>query len=270
VASAVTNATAAEFRFSILHRLILYCLILIVALLAGCKTDIYTKRTEGEANEMVSVLMAQGIAVDKKSTDAGKTWNIAVDEGDVVAALAVLRAEGLPQEKHVNLGELFKKEGIISSPTEERVRFMHGVTQELSSTLTKIDGVIVARVHVVLPNNDPLAQNAKPSSASVFVKYRPEHDVPSLTAAIKNLVARSVEGLAYENVSVTLVPGTPAAARTGAVPRFSNLPMWLALGGMFFLVLLAVAAGAIVLLKPAWVPDALRQRIVAILRPTTP
>lgn len=243
----------------------LYCVVLLVAALAGCKTDIYTKRTEVEANEMVSALMARGIAVDKKSSDAGKTWNVAVNEGDVVAALALLRAEGLPQEKHVSLGELFKKEGIISTPTEERIRFMHGVTQELSSTLTKIDGVVVARVHVVLPNNDPLAATAKPSSASVFVKYRPENDVPSLTAAIKNLVARSVEGLSYENVTVTMVPGTSTAPAVN-VPAQNDMPMWLALVGFGVLLLCVAFTGALLLFKPTWLPGLIRRRLLAMLQ----
>jgi type III secretion protein J len=234
-------------------------LLLLLALLAGCKTDLYTKRTEAEANEMVASLMARNIAVEKKSGDAGKTWNIAVDEADVVNALNVLRADGLPQDKYVNLGDIFKKDGLISTPTEERVRFIHGVTQELSSTLSKIDGVVVAKVHIVLPNNDPLSPNVKPSSASVFVKYRPEADVPALTPAIKNLVARSVEGLAYENVTVTLVPGIMAPL--AGVAQGSNAGLWLTVAVLLLVLLLGAAALGVAWFKPAWLPAPLRQRL---------
>ena len=221
------------------------------SLLLGCKTDLYTKRTEAEANEMVGALMERRIDVHKHTRDAGKTWNVAVEEDQVPQALSVLRASGLPQDKFVSLGDIFKKEGLISTPTDERVRFIYGVTQELSATLSKIDGVVVAKVHIVLPNNDPLANSAKPSSASVFVKYRPDVDLPALTPAIKNLVSRSVEGLAYENVTVTLVPGN-------ALPAASSQATWLEQYGPWAAFALLTALVAAVLAAYRWRPQWLR------------
>jgi type III secretion protein J len=215
--------------------------------LAACKNDLYTRQTEDDANRMVSALLESGIDAVKNTPDNGKTWNVAVEQDQVVHALAVLRAQGLPQDKHVSLGDMFKKEGLISTPTEERVRFIHGVSQELSSTLSQIDGVVTARVHIVLPNNDPLAQEAKPSSASVFVKYRPEANLTALTPAIKNLVARSVEGLAYDNVTVTVVPGSPVSPAAHA--RGSAGGLWL-----LFVLLSALLGGATWAwhVRPAW------------------
>lgn len=235
-----------------------FCLVFLLLLLAGCKTELFTKQTETDANEIVSALLENHIDGEKRSPDDGKTWDVVVEKEDIVRALAVLREEGLPHEKRVDLGDMFKKEGLISTPTEERVRFIYGVSQELETTLSQIDGVVVARVHIVLPNNDPLATTVKPSSASVFIKYRWEADLSTLTPAIKNLVSRSVEGLSYDNVSVTLVPGTsePPPPSTGSAGGHTWL--WVLLALLPF----AALAGAIGVCwwRPQWMPALIARR----------
>jgi type III secretion protein J len=178
-------------------------------LLAACgQSELYSKLTEPQANEMIAVLQRAGI--DATKTDGGEAgWTLNAPSDDFGRAVEVLHEQGYPREDFATLGTVFKKEGFVSSPTEERARLVFGMSQELSHTVSEIDGVVQARVQLVLPENQPLAQSAQPASASVFIKYRPGTNIDAQVGKIKSLIVNSVEGLKYENVSVATFPAQP-------------------------------------------------------------
>jgi type III secretion protein J len=168
----------------------------------------------------------------------------------VATALEQLRLNGMPQEKYLSIGEVFKKEGLVSTPSEERIRYIYAVSQELSNTLMQIDGVVSARVHVVIPANDPLSPNVKPSSAAVFIKHRADADLQSMAPAVKNLVMRGIEGLTYENISLSIFAAKPTPKP--AAQALINSDNWwkfaLGLGGFTLLCLLLV----LIIRKKSW------------------
>jgi type III secretion protein J len=99
----------------------------------------------------------------------------------------------------------------MSSPFEERVRYIYALGEEVAQTLSQIDGVVTARVHIVLPEAPQLGQPVKPSSAAVFIKHRPGVDLDFFTPQIRRLVSNAIEGLDYSAVTVVLVEAQPTA-----------------------------------------------------------
>ncbi len=198
-------------------RLKLLLLPLAVAALTACnEQELYGQLSERQANEMVAVLRSAGIEADKQGQ--GGVFAIQTARGDFPAAVRALAAQGYPREQYDSMGSVFKREGFVSSPLEERARLVHAMSQEISNTLASIDGVVQARVHLVMPERHPLADKATPSAASVFIKHRPDKDMTAQVAQIKALVVNSIEGLPYDNVTVALFPAEelPAAPPTKA------------------------------------------------------
>jgi len=67
----------------------------------------------------------------------------------------LMRENGLPRERFAGMGQVFKKEGLISSPLEERARYIYALSQELSNTLSKIDGVLAAKQFLTFAGGSP-------------------------------------------------------------------------------------------------------------------
>lgn len=175
----------------------------------GCKVSLYSNLDESDATEIMALLMRHGIQCDKVPAEEG-AFEILIARDDIVRGAEILKGAGFPRDKFQSFGDVFKKEGMISSPFEERIRYIHALSQELEETISKIDGVLVARVSVVIPDNDPLADTLRPSSASVFIKTHPlaDTDIKSRQEHIRELVVNSIEGVAPENVSLVMFPGS--------------------------------------------------------------
>lgn len=217
-------------------------------MLVGCgKTVLYSNLQEKEANEMMAILLSRGIDVEKIAAKEG-LWNIDVNSSDMARAVDILNSYGYPMDKFESLGQVFQKSGLVSSPSEERIRFMYALSQGVAETISQIDGVLKARVHVVLQNNDPLSDVNTPSSASVFVKYRRGSGVENLGPQIKRLVANSIEGLNYDKISLTFVPAdvnqgiVMPVAGSEPVHTF-DMRFWLILGLGVLLLLIIIGIG---------------------------
>ena len=180
----------------------------------GCdkETRLNSNLEETQANLIVAALLDAGISAHKTAGDEG-TWNVEVAQSRFADAANLLEKKGLPRRAYTGVGEVFKKSGMVSSPSEERIRFMDALAQDLARTIAGIDGVLDARVHIVLPENDPFARNALPSSAAVALRARYDADLTDYIPSIKGLVKNAIEGLAFEKITVTVFQDPPPAKK---------------------------------------------------------
>ena len=243
--------TSRFVSFSALRRALCLVCVLAALLLTGCKAEIYQGLSENQANTMLSVLLRHGIAAEKIA--AKSDFSIAVEEKQIVQALEILRENSLPREDFQSLGQVFSARGMISSTTEEQARLAYALSQELSDTFSRIDGVLTARVHVVLGQTDLATGNVTPPSAAVFLRHTPESQATRLISHIRELTANAVPGLMQDKVSVMLVP----VRETVSVPMpdkeasadDDRLYLMAALAGLLVLACVGLAATTILYVR---------------------
>lgn len=224
----------------------LLCLCLAL-LAAGCDEpkELARADTEREANRIIVELANHGIKqANKVETKESRkvVWTIMVPPADLENARKILVANDLPRPERDGFKGLLSQSGMIPTKSEERAKFIYATTEELARTFETYDGVVAARVHIVLPEKDPLRREptTRPTaSASVLIKYlavdvtpdtpsgrpgsglfaEPEGtgasarpgkpiyiDAPIRAKDVQKVVARSVEGLNEESVFVTYSP----------------------------------------------------------------
>jgi type III secretion protein J len=173
-------------------------------LMVGCgKSALYSNVSERQANEMISLLRIRNMEVSK-AAGAENMWTVYVGNNDFSGAVEVLNTYGYPKDEFVTMGKAFQKSGLVSSPTEERARYMHALSENIAETISHIHGVVTARVNIVLPTVNAYTESVTPSSASVFILYRQGVNIEDFIRDIKHLVTNSIEGLTYDKVSVAL------------------------------------------------------------------
>lgn len=184
--------------------------------LSGCGSDntIVNNISERDANEIIVFLASKGIEAQKVIFSGGgpgatttDRYNIMVDGKRAIEAMAFLNRYGLPRKQGTNLLTLFAKSGLMSTDREELIRYQAGLAEQLSNTINKIDGVIDADVEISFPPQDPTAAPGvilPKTTAAVYIKHQGMLEDPNMhiETKIKRLMAGSVPGLEYENVSV--------------------------------------------------------------------
>ena len=193
--------------------------------LAGCQSELYSKLPEREVNEMISVLAANGITATR--TDDGKGgYGLTVDRSEFSQAIATLSDKGLPRENFGSLGKVFNSDKLVSTPFEERARFMHALNEELSNSISRINGVASARVHIMVPEASPFEKTKTPPRASVFIYQEPEVDLRQQVPTIKNLIVNSLDNLDYANVEIALFESATTGMAKTSITKMASSGLW--------------------------------------------
>jgi len=227
---------------------------LLGAILAvACNVPVAANLDEDDANRIVLALDRSNIDATKETdpTAEGKV-RVVVARDDVARALATMRDEELPRPRPQGVLDSMDKGALVPSQTAEHAQYVAGLSGDLERTLESVDGVLGARVHLNLAQEDALRDGPPPkTTASVLVEHR--GSTPPLTHdAVQKLVAGGVSGLAAQDVSVVMI-ARPAPAARGeaqlahvgpiAVARGSVRVLQATLGGLAALVaLLALAS----------------------------
>jgi type III secretion protein J len=177
--------------------------VVVLLLVAGCRSQIQHGLEERDANELVTVLVARGYEAQKVAEKSKKpTWAIEVEDAHATDALRVLAELKLPRPHRATTQSLTSQSSLIETPATERLRQLEAEEGDIELALEGMDGVASADVELVVPPAPRPGQSAVPSKASLLLRVTPERadHFEQQRAGLKALVAASVEGLKPDDV----------------------------------------------------------------------
>jgi len=154
----------------------------------------------GDTAQVVDALTAADIAY----TIEPNSGALLVKNEDLARARLKLAAAGVaPSDGSVGFEILDKEQGLGSSQFMETTRYRRGLEGELGRTISSLNNVKAARVHLAIPKSSVFVRDERKPSASVLVEVYPGRTLePSQVLAIVNLVATSVPELDKSQVTV--------------------------------------------------------------------
>lgn len=180
-----------------------------VSIYYGCSTELQHGLTEEQANDVLVVLQQNDIPGAAKVREPGEKplWTIAVPKSDAIKAWRLMKAQDLPRAAEKGFADTFGTNSLIPTATEEKALYLDALCNELQKTIETVDGVVKARVHLVLPDEQILPEEATPENrpkASVLIKYRlnSRGEIPFKDDAIRLLVSNAIQKLEPKDVVI--------------------------------------------------------------------
>ncbi len=160
---------------------------------------LYSNLADQDAGEIVQALQQAG--VEYRLSDSSGT--IMVPAADVSSARLMLAGEGLPKGSGAGFEMLDNQDGFGLSQFMENARYQRALEGELTRTITALDSVRSARVHLAIPKQTAFVRRREKAKASITVDLLPGRLLQDgQVAAISHMVAASVPGLESSEVMI--------------------------------------------------------------------
>jgi flagellar M-ring protein FliF len=113
-----------------------------------------------------------------------------------------LAQEGLPTHGVVGW-EKFDSQDFTRTEFEQNINRLRAIQGEISRTITSIEGISSARVHIVTPKQSLFVTEQKEPTAAIYIRTKRNAKLNDRQIkGIQHLVCRSVEGLNPNNVTI--------------------------------------------------------------------
>jgi len=160
---------------------------------------LYSSLDRLDSREVIQILEYNNIPF---KVDAA-TGAMMVADGDINQARLKLAEAGLPGDRSLGFELLQEEQPLGTSQFMENARYRRSIEGELSRTISSINSVRHARVHLAIPKRSVFVRDIRKSTASVMLELFPGRTLkPAQVKAVANLVAASIPELNVEDVAV--------------------------------------------------------------------
>ncbi|BBF93583.1 flagellar M-ring protein [Blastochloris tepida] len=146
---------------------------------------------------IVKDLERAGVAYELR----GDGSTILVPKADVARLRMKMAEAGLPRGGSVGYEIFDKSDSLGTTSFVQNINQLRALEGELARTISAIERIQQARVHLVIPERALFSRDKQDPSASIALRVQGELD-PGQIRAIRHLVASAVQGLKPERVSI--------------------------------------------------------------------
>lgn len=185
-------------------------LVLIMLLLVGASVGLlmwayrpsydllYSRLDQADAGLILEKLRDMNIKYTLR--DGGRSIYVPTDK--VYDLRLEFAGEGIPKAKGIGF-EIFDKTNFGITDFVQRMNYIRAIQGEISRTISQLEEVVSARIHIVIPEAELFSDQQKETTASIALSVKPGAVLSKEQInGIRYLTASAVEGLEPRNITI--------------------------------------------------------------------